>query len=159
MKHFIFLTFISLSSFLFSQENRVWVGTDSQQKQIVIQENSCIDWNLKLESNIVSFKKVKENDQGIMIKNSNQTLFLTASKCQLYSEPNKNWQVIYTGKWSDANLNQNFGCISGDCVNGYGIYKYSDATYYGFFTNSKRNGLGELRFNDCKILSGNFISL
>ncbi|MCK7589678.1 hypothetical protein M0G43_03755 [Subsaxibacter sp. CAU 1640] len=34
------------------------------------------------------------------------------------------------------------GCISGNCTDGYGIYKYTESTVEGFFSNGKPNGFG-----------------
>jgi hypothetical protein len=43
-------------------------------------------------------------------------------------------------KSSSSNLTQSTNCISGDCINGYGVYKYNGGTWEGNFTNGKRNG-------------------
>ena len=38
-------------------------------------------------------------------------------------------------------------CLSGDCVNGRGVYKYSHGRYNGEWKNGKRHGFGIMRYN------------
>lgn len=47
-------------------------------------------------------------------------------------------------------------CITGDCNNGEGTLKYTNATYIGEFKNGKRNGYGELTFNNGIVSKGTF---
>jgi hypothetical protein len=52
-------------------------------------------------------------------------------------------------------------CVSGDCVDGYGILKYNNPNsfhkeYKGFFDNGKRSGYGELTLGDKRIVRGYF---
>lgn len=47
-------------------------------------------------------------------------------------------------------------CTTGDCNNGKGTLKYTNATYLGEFKNGKRNGFGELTFNNGIVSKGTF---
>ncbi len=79
--------------------------------------------------------------------------------------------TVYDGEWKDGNRNgfgknksasgkvkegmwednryvgtskNNYGCVSGDCVNGYGVYTWNtEDRYEGYFKNNERNGQGE----------------
>ncbi len=61
-----------------------------------------------------------------------------------------------TGYWKNnefigANTGNTTGCISGNCVDGYGVYKYTDGTVYdGNFAGGKCSGKGT-----CTWVSGN----
>ena len=156
MKTKITLLFLLNYFSFFGQENRSWEGINSNGEKISFIEISCIDWIQTINSKKEAFKKIKDQSNGIMLKNSEKTLFLTNSNCQQYSETNKKWDIIINGSWKQNNSNSKTGCISGDCINGYGVYKYTDAIYSGYFKNSKRNGIGELRFNDCITQTGSF---
>lgn len=150
----IIISMIMLTVNVICQENRIWEGINAQGQKTVFTENSCLDWTQQFDSKTTQYKKIQDNSNGIMLKSNEQTLFLSSANCQKYIENNKSWEVVFNGKWNTSTPNQKFGCLSGDCLNGYGVYKYSDALYSGFFKNSKRNGLGELRFNDCLIQTG-----
>ena len=40
-------------------------------------------------------------------------------------------------------------CVTGDCINGYGVYDYADGKrYIGEFEQGKRNGEGVLQLAD-----------
>jgi hypothetical protein len=47
-------------------------------------------------------------------------------------------------------------CFSGDCENGYGVKKYADATYSGFWVNGSQNGLGLLKYTNDDAYVGEF---
>ncbi len=47
-------------------------------------------------------------------------------------------------------------CFSGDCDNGYGVKKYTDATYSGFWQNGSQNGLGLLKYINDDAYVGEF---
>ncbi len=50
-------------------------------------------------------------------------------------------------------------CLSGDCVNGQGVYKYpSGATYEGKWVDDKREGKGIFRSADGDVYEGNFVN-
>lgn len=49
-------------------------------------------------------------------------------------------------------------CISGNCTNGYGTFKYNGGHFYtGYFSNGKRNGQGTYLFPNRIEYSGNWI--
>lgn len=53
--------------------------------------------------------------------------------------------VYYTKPRVTSSSRDQTGCISGDCQNGFGIYRYSDGDVYeGNFLNGKRHGWGRL---------------
>jgi hypothetical protein len=60
---------------------------------------------------------------------------------------------------TSKNVAQSENCISGDCINGYGEYKFSSGggTFKGFFTNKTLNGYGTLDFANGDNYSGNFV--
>ncbi len=47
-------------------------------------------------------------------------------------------------------------CLLGDCKNGYGVFKYSDATYSGFWKNGSQEGLGFLKYTSDDAYVGEF---
>jgi len=47
-------------------------------------------------------------------------------------------------------------CYFGDCENGYGVMKYTDATYSGFWVNGSQNGLGLLKYTNDDAYVGEF---
>ncbi|MEO6831380.1 MAG: hypothetical protein ABI378_03860 [Chitinophagaceae bacterium] len=49
---------------------------------------------------------------------------------------------------------QDSSCISGDCVNGIGTYKYPSGKYSGRFKDRKRDGSGTFNFNNGDSFSG-----
>lgn len=50
-------------------------------------------------------------------------------------------------------------CLSGDCVNGQGFFKYpSGATYEGKWVNDKREGKGKFRSADGDVYEGTFVN-
>jgi hypothetical protein len=49
-------------------------------------------------------------------------------------------------------------CIEGDCKDGYGIFEFSNAVYKGNWVNGKRDGYGEMFYNDGDVIKGNFKS-
>jgi hypothetical protein len=51
---------------------------------------------------------------------------------------------------------QTSGCISGDCINGYGTYVYRGVKYVGEFKNGKYNGQGTKTYPDGEIYVGEF---
>lgn len=48
------------------------------------------------------------------------------------------------------------GCVSGDCSNGKGVWRYSDMTYQGRFKNDNWHGKGLLRYKNGDFYSGSF---
>ena len=48
-------------------------------------------------------------------------------------------------------------CLSGDCNNGYGVFKYDNGTYEGYFQDSKRTGKGTYNWNNGYKYIGDFI--
>ena len=48
------------------------------------------------------------------------------------------------------------GCIGGNCINGYGQYKYKDKEYLGFFKNGEPSGFGTMTYKDKSTHSGNW---
>lgn len=48
------------------------------------------------------------------------------------------------------------GCKSGDCINGYGYYRYANGYYKGFFKNGKRHGYGYYSWNDGQFYFGDW---
>ncbi|MQP24065.1 hypothetical protein GFJ94_03180 [Flavobacterium sp. LMO8] len=49
------------------------------------------------------------------------------------------------------------GCISGDCVNGYGIFVFDDgAVYFGTWKNKQLEGIGSFYFNSGSVYCGEF---
>lgn len=59
----------------------------------------------------------------------------------------------YTGTGSNS-----YGCISGDCDNGYGIYTWDTGERYeGYWKNLKRNGEGSNYFSNGAMYKGNWV--
>ena len=51
------------------------------------------------------------------------------------------------------------GCISGDCVNGYGVYVwYSGNKYEGWWKNDQRHGQGTYTHDDGTVRKGKWIN-
>ncbi len=48
-------------------------------------------------------------------------------------------------------------CLSGDCNNGYGVFKYDNGTYEGYFQDSKITGKGTYNWNNGYKYIGDFI--
>ncbi|MET2986217.1 MORN repeat-containing protein [Aureibaculum conchae] len=48
------------------------------------------------------------------------------------------------------------GCISGNCTNGYGYYRYDNSYYKGFFKNGNRHGYGYYSWNDGQFYFGDW---
>ena len=50
------------------------------------------------------------------------------------------------------------GCISGDCDNGYGVYKYENpsGTYSGYYKKEKRHGEGKYEFPNGDVFEGSW---
>ncbi len=69
--------------------------------------------------------------------------------------------TIKSGMWENdryiGTSYNNYGCISGDCDNGYGIYTWdSGERYEGYWQNGKRNGQGTNYFSNGAEYSGNW---
>lgn len=82
-------------------------------------------------------------------------------------EYDKNGNVTYDGQWkSDKKTtlistqqktsSLTIGCVSGNCTNGYGKYRYNNGIYNGFFKNGKRNGHGHFSWNNGDFYFGNW---
>ena len=48
------------------------------------------------------------------------------------------------------------GCVSGDCVNGYGKYEHTNGNYEGYFKNGKKEGRGKMTYWDNAIYEGDY---
>ena len=48
-------------------------------------------------------------------------------------------------------------CLQGDCLNGYGIQKEEDFTYYGNFVGGLFHGIGEVHYTDGSTMKANFL--
>ena len=56
---------------------------------------------------------------------------------------------------SISDKNNEPGCVSGDCVNGYGTMNYDDGDVYkGYFLDSKRNGFGHYKYIEGDVYEG-----
>ena len=51
---------------------------------------------------------------------------------------------------------ESLGCKGGNCINGYGNYKYQDKEYTGFFKNGKPFGFGSMTYKDGSTHGGNW---
>lgn len=59
--------------------------------------------------------------------------------------------------FSDKNA-QDFDCISGDCQNGWGIRKFGEDVFEGFWKNGLKDGFGTYQWKDGSKYSGNWIA-
>lgn len=68
--------------------------------------------------------------------------------------------TYYNGIESKIQENKvkDFGCVSGDCNNGYGQYKLENMTINGYFENGKINGFAEQIFSSRDSYIGNFVN-
>ena len=58
-----------------------------------------------------------------------------------------------------GNFGEATGCISGNCVNGYGVYVWEDGQQYeGWWKNDKRNGQGTNTYASGRIKKGKWIN-
>jgi hypothetical protein len=64
--------------------------------------------------------------------------------------------VVFTITFSQLTFSQD-GCKWGDCVNGYGGYKYANGDYAGDFVNGYMNGKGFYLFNNAQSYQGDFV--
>lgn len=79
-------------------------------------------------------------------------------------EYDKNGNILYNGQWKNNKRTSqarkksylSVGCTSGNCINGYGKYRYNNGIYSGFFKNGKRNGHGHFSWNNGDFYLGNW---
>ena len=58
-----------------------------------------------------------------------------------------------------SNFGEKTGCISGNCVNGYGVYVWeSGEKYEGFWKNDKKNGQGTYTWASGTVKKGKWIN-
>ena len=50
------------------------------------------------------------------------------------------------------------GCKEGNCINGYGRFKYKDKEYVGFFENGNPSGFGSMNYKDGSSHYGNWLN-
>jgi hypothetical protein len=55
---------------------------------------------------------------------------------------NTNNTVVSQNTTTQNTTTRKIGCISGDCVNGWGAWQFENGYYEGFWENGKRNGYG-----------------
>ncbi|MDY7395661.1 hypothetical protein UMM65_10440 [Aureibaculum sp. 2210JD6-5] len=67
----------------------------------------------------------------------------------------KTFVPIKNNDTKPAPLSKN-GCISGNCTDGYGYYRYENGYYKGFFENGKRHGYGYYSWNDGQFYFGDW---
>jgi len=71
-------------------------------------------------------------------------LFLIIGLAMLYAVG----EYLIKSEPSQKTVQPQYGCISGECVNGYGLYKFSSGGYYqGVFKDGNWHGVGELVFS------------
>ena len=67
---------------------------------------------------------------------------------------------LVSNSYSNDNVNeQQKGCVSGDCINGYGTYIWNEGDKYeGYFVNNNQQGFGIYYFNNGDKYEGDFVS-
>ncbi|MFN8254810.1 MAG: caspase family protein [Bacteroidales bacterium] len=71
--------------------------------------------------------------------------------------------TVKTGMWEMGRYvgtgNNNYGCISGNCENGYGVFRWQDGEkYVGNFKNKLRHGYGSNYWADGRIYEGTWVN-
>lgn len=130
--------------------------------------------NLNLKTGFSNFKKTQDGSIIGYIKDVptyTLTNYYITQKDSIYSgrtynakidiikETSNQQNTSNNSKETSNNTTQNESCISGDCIDGYGEYKFSNGggTVKGFFTNETLNGYGTLDFANGDNYSGNFV--
>jgi|GEM_PF-5186403 len=92
---------------------------------------------------------VRVNDRDL--SNNTGAFYLKYSLRKLPSVQNS-----ITNTSQNKSIPKTTGCLSGNCVNGYGTYKYDNGTYYGFFLNNNKNGYGHYSWANGDFYIGNW---
>ena len=61
--------------------------------------------------------------------------------------------ILFMG-FSNLIYSQTNQCVSGNCQDGFGVLKYNDASFEGFFKDGKREGFGNYKWNSGAFYSG-----
>ncbi len=110
------------------------------------------------------------NNDGVLLKDSEPKYYLPeykiAKDLTIYSgrkyNKNKDQYAVANSNQTDSSkstsLNDGEGCISGNCIDGYGIYKFEGGgTLEGFFSSGKLHGYAMHNFPNGDSYTGNYV--
>ncbi|MBL0146502.1 MAG: hypothetical protein IPP48_12935 [Chitinophagaceae bacterium] len=111
------------------------------------------------DGEMISINTFADVKTGAKTNNSNDNIAVSAPIAQPKTEevvtPVHNDNKPVTKTVSTPIINKNNGCVSGDCENGFGTYKWPNGeTYTGDFKNAKRDGIGTYTNSKGEVFAG-----
>ena len=90
------------------------------------------------------------------VDGTGKTSTINLTKYVYYGDPGVSDTIDFTFAKTEKPVIKNTNCLSGNCVDGFGTYKYNNGNYTGFFRAGKKDGFGIYQWTTGSIHTGNW---